>query len=47
MKKLTAILLILVLCLSFSVSTAERKTVEKDQFYLGAMRVIRCKDYAT
>ena len=47
MKKLLSILLILILCLSWSVSTAERKTVEKDQFYLGAMRVIRCKDYVS
>lgn len=47
MKKLISILLILILCLSWSVSTAERKTVEKDQFYLGAMRVIRCKDYVS
>ena len=47
MKKLISILLVLVLCLSWSVSTAERKTVEKDQFYLGAMRVIRCRDYVS
>ena len=47
MKKLTAILLVLILCLSWSLSFAERKSIVKDQFYLGAMRVVKCRNYVS
>ena len=47
MKKVISILLILVLCFSWSASCSERKAVEKDQYYLGAMRVVRCKHYVS
>ena len=47
MKKAILIMIALILCVSCSVSVAERKTVEKDEFYLGAMRVIRCRDYVS
>lgn len=47
MKKLLVILIALILCMSCSISSAERKTVVKDEFYLGAMRVVRCNDYVS
>lgn len=47
MKRLIVAVLIMILCLSFACASAERKTVVKDQFYLGAMRVVRCKEYVT
>ena len=47
MKRLIVAILIMILCLSFACASAERKTVVKDQFYLGAMRVVRCKEYVT
>ena len=47
MKKLIVILIALILCVSCSVSGAERKKAEKDQYYLGAMRVTRCRDYVS
>ena len=47
MKKASAILLALILCLSCICVHAERKTVVRDQYYLGAMRVVKCKDYVS
>ena len=47
MKRLIVAVLIVILCLSFACASAERKTVVKDKFYLGAMRVVRCKEYVT
>lgn len=44
MKRLVSIFLVLVFCLSCSIAMAARKTVQKDQYYLGAMRVVRCND---
>ena len=46
-KTISFILLFLILCLSFCTVSAERKTVEKDRYYLGAMRVVKCKDYVS
>lgn len=41
-------MLIMILCLScFASASAVRKTVVKDQYYLGAMRVVNCKDYVS
>ena len=46
-KSLSFILLFLILCLCCCTGTAERKTVVKDKYYLGAMRVVKCKDYVS
>ena len=47
MKRIIAIITLLVLCVAFSAATAERKTVVKDRYYLGAMRVVHCRDYVS
>ena len=47
MKRMFSVILALVICFSCSFASGERKTVKKDQFYLGAMRVVRCKDYVS
>lgn len=47
MKRIIALVIVLILCFSFYPIHAERKTVEKDQYYLGAMRVVRCREYVT
>ena len=47
MKKFLFILLVLILCLVCAVSAAERKTVVKDEYYIGAMRVVNCKEYVS
>ncbi len=47
MKRILALIITVILCITCSVSLAERKTVVKDQYYLGAMRVVRCKNYVS
>ena len=47
MKKIVSIIIILILCLSCISASAARKSVVKDQYYIGAMRVIKCKDYVS
>ena len=48
MKKIIAFLIALVLCVSCSAGIAStRKQVVKDKYYLGAMRVVNCKDYVS
>lgn len=47
MKRFASFIIAMILCFGFSFSSAERKTVEKDQYYLGAMRVVRCREYVT
>ena len=47
MKKTVSIIIVLILCISCSGSVAERKTVIKDQYYIGAMRVVGCRDYVS
>ena len=47
MKKAISILIAMILCLCCLSAVAERKTVVKDQYYLGAMRVVGCKDYVS
>jgi len=47
MKRITALIIALILCFGFTITLAERKTVEKDEFYIGAMRVVRCREYVT
>ena len=47
MKKTLSLLFVLILLFGLSGAYAERQTVEKDQFYLGAMRVARAKSYVS
>lgn len=47
MKRILSVLLILILILSMNPACAERKIVEKDRYYIGAMRVVRCRDYVS
>lgn len=44
MKKTVLLITVLILCFSLNGSSAERKTVVKDQYYLGAMRVVKCEE---
>ena len=46
-KKILSLLFVLILLFSCSGACAERKAIEKDQFYLGAMRVVRAKSYVS
>lgn len=45
MKKPLVFIIALILCFCCAVSTAERKVIERDQYYLGAMRVVNCRDF--
>lgn len=47
MKKIISILIALILFFSCSAAIAGRKTVLKDQYYIGAMRVVNCRDYVS
>ena len=47
MKKTIVLIIALILCFSCSFSDAERKTVEKDKYYLGAMRITNCREYVS
>ena len=47
MKKPIVLIIALILCFCCSFSAAERKTVEKDKFYLGAMRIVNCREYVS
>lgn len=47
MKKPIVFVIALILCFCCSFSAAERTTVEKDQYYLGAMRIINCSEYVS
>ena len=47
MRATIFILIILFLCLSCSFASAERKTVVRDEYYLGAMRVVKCSEYVS
>lgn len=47
MRRLFLIILVLILCLSSSVSVGERKPAVKDKYYIGAMRVVGCKNYVS
>ena len=47
MRKIIFILIILIICITCSLSLAERKEIVKDQFYLGAMRVVGVNDYVS
>lgn len=47
MKKTLGVVLIILFCLNCLTASADRKAVEKDKFYLGAMRVVRCNEYVS
>ncbi len=47
MKKAALFLMILFLLFGGSAAMAERKTVEKDQYYIGAMQVVNCREYVS
>ena len=47
MKKIISILIALIICLSCSFTAAERKSVVKDGYYIGAMRVVNCREYVS
>lgn len=48
MKKKLILFGIVLFCLfCFISSSAERKTVVKDEFYIGAMRVVKCEEYVS
>ena len=46
-KKVISLLFILILLFSCSSASADRQAVEKDQYYIGAMRVVRAKSYVS
>ena len=46
-KPVIVLMLTLILCICCSFASAERKTVVKDQYYLGAMRVVNCREYVS
>ena len=47
MKKLICLFFVLIFCFSSAAASAERKVVTKDRYYLGAMRVVRCREYVS
>ena len=47
MKKIISLIIALILFLSCSTVSAERRTVVKDQYYIGAMKVVNCRDYVS
>ena len=47
MRRFICLLIALILCLSCTFAAGERKSVVKDEYYLGAMRVIKCRDYVS
>ena len=46
-KRAISLLFVLFLVFSWSEAWADRQKVEKDQYYLGAMRVVKCKNYVS
>lgn len=47
MKKFLSVFIAVLLLATCSVTSAERKVAEKDEYYLGAMRVVRCNEYVS
>ena len=47
MRKIISILIALILCLSCSFAAGERKSVVKDAYYIGAMRVVNCREFVS
>ena len=40
-------MIVLILCISCATASAARKKVVKDEYYIGAMRVVNCRDYVS
>ena len=47
MRRFICLLIALILCLSCTFAAGERKSVTKDEYYIGAMRVVNCKNYVS
>lgn len=47
MKRISSFLIVLMLCLFCCLAAGERKSVVKDEYYIGAMRVVNCRDYVS
>ena len=47
MKKIMSFIIAVILCLSCSFAAAARRSVIKDQYYIGAMRVVNCKEFVS
>lgn len=47
MRKAISLLFVLILLFSCSAASADRQAMEKDQFYLGAMRIVRANKYVS
>ena len=40
-------MIVIILCISCTMASAARKKAVKDQYYIGAMRVVNCRDYVS
>ena len=47
MKKIMPFIIAVILCLTCSFAAAARRSVIKDQYYIGAMRVVNCKEFVS
>ena len=47
MKKIISVIIIMILCIACTTASAARKKVVKDEYYIGAMRVVNCRDYVS
>ncbi len=47
MKRIISLIIALILLLSCTTASAGRRTVVKDQYYIGAMKVVNCRDYVS
>ena len=47
MRRIISFLIMIILCITCTTASAERKKVVKDQYYIGAMRVVNCRDYVS
>ena len=47
MRRIVSFFITIILCITCTMAFAARKTVEKDQYYIGAMRVVNCREYVS
>ena len=47
MKKYISVIIVIVLCITCTTASAARKKVVKDEYYIGAMRVVNCRDFVS
>ena len=47
MRRIISFLITIILCITCTTASAARKQVVKDQYYIGAMRVVNCRDYVS